>query len=375
MKLKLKNLGPVEEVNIDLDKNLLVFCGPNNTGKTYVAYAIYGFLIASRKVSLGVVWLPRPGSRFIIKKPFNFEDLERYIESGIGMFKYDIGDIYGLSKDETQKIMGNLEIEIEDLKSSYERYLNSTIDSDFNSRDISYTLRKEKGSRTIVVESERELIPPYETNTVLSKNVDITRNMIGLPNSFHFFAVERNSLYTFSKELLIRRNEFVDQLQNASQNSVSKLIAERTTRYPLAIRDGLRMAEDMLNIQKRESSFKALAEEIENQILDGRLTVGKYGEALFVPNKAKANPLPIHLAASLTKTLASLVFYLKHMAEPKDLIIIDEPELNLHPDNQLKITRVLAKLVNHGFKVIMSTHSDYIIREVNNLIMLNTNQS
>jgi ABC-type multidrug transport system ATPase subunit len=52
------------------------------------------------------------------------------------------------------------------------------------------------------------------------------------------------------------------------------------------------------------------------------------------------------------------------------VIIIDEPELNLHPNNQILIARFLGRLVNEGFKVIASTHSDYIIMELNNLIML-----
>jgi len=51
--------------------------------------------------------------------------------------------------------------------------------------------------------------------------------------------------------------------------------------------------------------------------------------------------------------------------------MIDEPELNLHPDNQRLIARLLAKLVNKGIYVIVSTHSDYFVREINNLIMLN----
>ena len=50
--------------------------------------------------------------------------------------------------------------------------------------------------------------------------------------------------------------------------------------------------------------------------------------------------------------------------------MIDEPELNLHPDNQRQVARILAQLVNAGLKVIVSTHSDYFVRELNNLIML-----
>ena len=57
-----------------------------------------------------------------------------------------------------------------------------------------------------------------------------------------------------------------------------------------------------------------------------------------------------------------------------DLIIIDEPELNLHPDNQVVLARIFSRLINVGFRIILSTHSDYIIRELNNLIMLSSDK-
>ena len=76
------------------------------------------------------------------------------------------------------------------------------------------------------------------------------------------------------------------------------------------------------------------------------------------------------MSSSTVKTFFSLVFYLEHLAKAGDTLIIDEPELNLHPDNQRKIARILAMISNREIKVIVSTHSDYFIREINNLIML-----
>ena len=51
--------------------------------------------------------------------------------------------------------------------------------------------------------------------------------------------------------------------------------------------------------------------------------------------------------------------------------MVDEPELNLHPENQRRIARLFARLVNLGVKVFITTHSDYIVKELNTLIMLN----
>jgi ABC-type multidrug transport system ATPase subunit len=79
-------------------------------------------------------------------------------------------------------------------------------------------------------------------------------------------------------------------------------------------------------------------------------------------------------SSSAVRSLLDLGFYLRHEAKPGDLLMIDEPELNLHPENQRRVARLLARLVNLGIKVFITTHSDYIIKELNTLIMLNHNK-
>ena len=54
--------------------------------------------------------------------------------------------------------------------------------------------------------------------------------------------------------------------------------------------------------------------------------------------------------------------------------MVDEPGLNLHPENQRRVARLFSRLVNIGIKVFITTHSDYIIKELNTLIMLNHNK-
>ena len=67
MIIEINNLGYVKNVKVNLNKDLIVLCGPNNTGKTYVAYAIYGLMkhrhIESqiRSFSKAVELLPEKG--------------------------------------------------------------------------------------------------------------------------------------------------------------------------------------------------------------------------------------------------------------------------------------------------------------------------
>jgi ABC-type multidrug transport system ATPase subunit len=76
-------------------------------------------------------------------------------------------------------------------------------------------------------------------------------------------------------------------------------------------------------------------------------------------------------SASSVRSLLLIGFYLRHSAKPGDILMIDEPELNLHPKNQRRLARLLARLVNIGLKVFVTTHSDYLVKELNTLIMLN----
>jgi predicted ATPase len=185
---------------------------------------------------------------------------------------------------------------------------------------------------------------------------------------------ERTAINIFSKELALNKNKLLSGLLKSGENAIPMLDAlrEQVDRYPQPIQDNLEIAEDLLFLSKKHSEFGFLAEELEQEILKGKMMTSPEGELKYMPNHAPDQSLELSLTASLVKSLANIVFYLRHLAQAGDYIIIDEPELNLHPDNQILMARFLGRLVNEGFKVIASTHSDYIAREINTLIMLSS---
>lgn len=188
---------------------------------------------------------------------------------------------------------------------------------------------------------------------------------------------ERTAVDMFARELSIRRADLANQVAevqlslpvDAELTSAQLGAATRDVgRYPWPIQDSLRTANDLVYTARQESEFADLAIELET-LLGGAVTSSKDGAVGLKPTNGPAE-IGIHLTSSVVKSLVSLVFYLRHRAHKGYLLMIDEPELNLHPDNQRKIARVLVKAVNRGLRLIMSTHSDYFLRELNNLIIL-----
>ncbi len=72
--------------------------------------------------------------------------------------------------------------------------------------------------------------------------------------------------------------------------------------------------------------------------------------------------------SSMISELAPLVLVLKHSIGSRGHVTIDEPESHLHPKMQRQIASCLAHLVNEGKSVLITTHSDYFVNSISNMI-------
>ena len=73
-------------------------------------------------------------------------------------------------------------------------------------------------------------------------------------------------------------------------------------------------------------------------------------------------------ASSMVSELAPLVLFIRGLICPGDTLIIEEPEAHLHPGAQTEIAATLARLVRAGVRVVVTTHSDWLLKEIGNLI-------
>lgn len=365
MIFRIENLGILAKAEIDLRHDLILLCGHNNTGKSYLAYGIYHLLTMNQEPALANLIDADVIMNLIANQIETHEIRDNQIV-------INLLDIYRtvLSQHKPEIFECVLKQYVQGLGNFFaaphnELFSKTQAQIDISDQEIENQL---KGNNSITVP-----LNSFQTN----RNSVVQEIFIQLINSiFNFRAyiapAERSAINIFSRELSVTKNKLFSQLLKSNQNSneMLDLLRRRVERYPKPLRDNLEIAEDLLILSKRESEFAYLAAELEQHILKGKILVSPEGEVKYLPNNAPNQSLEVYLTSSLVKSLANLVFYLRHLAQRGDYIIIDEPELNLHPDNQILMARFLGRLVNEGFKVITSVHSDYILMEINSLIML-----
>jgi hypothetical protein len=358
MKLSFENLGAIKKIDVDLSRKLTVFCGPNGTGKTYACYAIYGYL------RLLLSGLPLFKLDDLLKKKsisvnLDYKVLYEFRARYFGSSDKYIKDVFGIKSAnyfDSFKTYDLFPIE------EYTTLLrNDEFEFVYDYEGVSIFYRKEKNNDFLYINIEENiLLDKITESTEIFHLAIITKFLCNRKLLYSYILpVERNSAYTFGNALAAKKFS-ESNVENKEQN------------YPSPVKDTFSTMVDLKSIKNinSNSACQSLAIEIEQTILHGKVTVSDEGALQFISEKEPDVILPIHLSASIVKNISSLVIYLKHQAKNNELLIIDEPEIGLHPDNQILLARIFAKLINNGIKLLISTHSDYIIRELNNLIML-----
>jgi hypothetical protein len=191
----------------------------------------------------------------------------------------------------------------------------------------------------------------------------------------YFIPAERTAINMFYNDIVKQRaleSEVLRINENMSDEEMIGIIEKSEKllpRSPKPITDYIYFCYDFRDyVINPPTAFADLATELEN-LLGGGVGVSAFGDLQFQP-KNETNQIPLYLSSSLVKSWSGVVIYLRHLAQEGDILMIDEPEINLHPKTQILIARFLAKMVNRGIRIVVSTHSDYILRELSTLIIL-----
>ena len=106
---------------------------------------------------------------------------------------------------------------------------------------------------------------------------------------------------------------------------------------------------------------------IQENLIDGKVD-NSMGNFVYRQSGTDA-VIPLYLASSMVNELTPVIMALSNQVQYR-YILYDEIETCLHPFKQKEMARLLNRLNNNGFKMIVSTHSDTMAAKLNNLFLL-----
>ncbi len=395
MRITVRNLGVLKEATIDL-KPLTIFIGPNNSGKTWLAYALAGIL--------GAYGSKKYIQAYVDKQvPNLYESVNQAVEQVITEGNATI-DLHKLAEDYGETYFNevarhaqtwmdtclgtklayfndlNISLALAETKTQFlDQISQYSGRSDIGPQGLLLTIRKQPDDNKIFAYTSAEIQNAEEPEEQLEEKIpheEIREQLVtfvstALRRSLYAgvfpFPTERTFLITGSANTKANRSSVQHSVLPAPVNSFTDMLN-------IIFRYGTERKKARERRAHNDAKIKLyidFAKVLEKQILVGGVDFSTSEpdprrEILFQPSQDVS--LEISTASSMVKGLSSLVLYLRFFATSNALLIIDEPEMNLHPEAQAKIIEFLAMLVNAGLNVLFTTHSPYITDHLTNLI-------
>jgi len=128
----------------------------------------------------------------------------------------------------------------------------------------------------------------------------------------------------------------------------------------------------VISLPERKGPLYRVAQELERELIKGEVVLATTSEYVSPEIKYRflKSEIPLHRSSSTVSELAPLILYLKHRVEPGSVLIIEEPEAHLHPENQRILAKYLVRLLRKGLSIIITTHSEYLIEQLSSFILL-----
>ncbi len=417
--VSVKNFGPIKSGAVDI-RPLTVLVGPSNTGKTYFAVLVY----ALRQIMGGFRRLPvinherrpffdldsnLPGEYAFTKekdiqdfkakldaegRPFKFSDFPINLQETAWITigdPYSLGEFIGIelercfdleSLSDLVRLPSSTKMEIslktseakQDLWSFVLCITDSGLSTDGKIEDIvllpkgwsaeELGIRRElQQFQKLLEDSLREdawITSPF----LLDSFEKYLASAAGWHGETHYLPAARSGIMQSHRVIassLVARSTRVGMERFPELPTFSGMISDFMQKLIL-------FEEDRTSKASLAKAADALEREtLAGQIRSNRSIAGGYPEFVYRPRETEED-IRLTRASSMVTELAPVVLFLRGVVSTGDMLIVEEPEAHLHPAAQTHMARTLARLVRAGVKVVVTTHSDWLLMEIANLM-------
>lgn len=423
MLITIENFGAIKYFQFDTEKDLYLIFGKNSVGKSYAISLVY--LILKKILDFQDTWrnnrdtlyfLHERDMAYVKELEKNIEksndkeiDISQYIEKNLILY-FDfftkqlnvslINTFNDINNLQNKFSKDNLKITLEWQDSSFHIDMLVVLGLNKNiKRNISLNVIEHRINEKFIVKKvkrwqelkrdnlKKQIIFHYTENRKESFEINYISILVSLVSNFfnelqvinyvYYLPASRSGLY----QTLSAFGRIIAELTK-NRGFISGGIDLPAISEPIA--DYFLHLSNINSSQKTDKNFTNYANEIEKEILQGKVEFDNKSKKLFfTPNETKLK-LDLLTTSSMVSEISPIVSYIKYIfptqrtskwvssKEQKPLVFIEEPEAHLHPETQVKLMAVFARLAkDNKIKLIMTSHSNYIFNKASNLVMDN----
>ena len=397
-----RDFGPIAHANIDL-KPLTVLIGSNNTGKSYLALALYAFWRVLSDAHFRNLERPEPrlwttlpelsrnsisrwrelfkdtqGVRGVLSGQDQLKTLPREILARLGEqsiawsedlrdgVEYELRRCFGsdlsqLGRRDRHTHRSHFEVNIRDADTGLDWDIECDEDELVSTRWAPDLSRSSTGISQDDIDMAHLLVNDPERLFWVLSNTYSAYLLGGCSAPSHYLPASRSGIFQGHKtlaSLLIGRS---------SRAWIESMEVER---LPGVITDLVQALLILDRAKPAAGRIKTIVNFLESRVLGGSVDIVRQEENAVLRFQNSVGAFDLHQVSSTVSEIAPMVLYLKYLVKPGHLFILEEPESHLDPANQRLVARAIAMLVNAGVRVLVTTHSDIFLHQINNLMQI-----
>ena len=359
MKLTINNIGKLKNAEVVID-GITVITGENDTGKSTVGKVLWSVFnsffeikkqIRTDKISSILEELRRVSSiqdirnnlvhSSIVEYDLDLNDFLKQLEKKLEV----LNDVRGLddeSKDELKDTLEKIKKRInlsddEIMKKITQINFNKEFNSQINNLNFleegNIDLKIKNKNINLIISDDKIQIKDFFS---LYENVMLLDNPRIIDNLAENIILSANKIFSIIENL--HNSKFISMLRNDKSSTATD------------------------NILNEEKLFKI--EEKLNKIVDGKFLKKDFG-VYFYRNKSGKEINIKNLSTGFKVFSIIKLLIQNNQLRENGTIILDEPEIHLHPEWQLKFAELIVLLQKEfGMHILLTTHSPYFLNAI-----------
>ena len=409
--ISVKNFGPIAEGSVDL-KPLTIFVGPSNTGKSYMATAVYAVMraVEGRPQVPFIRHLERRGIPVSLSNPWRASDeIANSVKEWVIQQEGKTWDpeeelpVSSLSQDIQEALTNSTRQVLQLFRDDVVRQLGygfgdtSDIPSrNASSEEFALLIQRDEPLLNLPIGliADKAADPIFDISQASTPSYkienwgsDYQKDLEIFPALYHdFFFLSRILTAQFVLSEFPVGSYYLPAARSGTVQArrflASSIIRQSSNPESASINiSGLpgpstEFLSDLVSLDRGVSppkdELKQVIGFIERNVLHGEIYLDQFS-SLPLPEisyETWSGKFNIDQTSSMVSELAPLILFLKYLVRPGHLLILEEPESHLHPAAQLQLARGIARLVNAGVQVLITTHSSDFKGQIDNLLSM-----